>query len=241
MDRGGRRSVYGRNKFTRNDGWNTVLSRRQVRQEKLCFNKELRLPNATSFFISILPDTFNRAMLWKAFEHWKISKMFPDKNLGKKTVQNLGARSYRSVLSPNLEDIPKTCIELPPMNVETKKRWEYKSLVGEAKDIDILNSLKKHLSGIMDEGWLRCGKKWFSRLYVWEGVPPVYERIAWIKILGVPVSLWDRHVFNRVGERCGHLLVKSEADADDGNLAEERVAILGKELRRNLSYLGRIR
>ncbi|MFS7914272.1 hypothetical protein Hanom_Chr02g00151441 [Helianthus anomalus] len=55
-------------------------------------------------------------------------------------------------------------------------------------------------------------EKWFTRLYVWDGIPPLFERVAWVKVLGVPVSLWDGHIVNRIGERCGRLLVKSEAE-----------------------------
>ncbi|KAJ0451911.1 hypothetical protein HanRHA438_Chr15g0715361 [Helianthus annuus] len=131
--------------------------------------------------------------------------------------------------------------------MEAKKQWEFKSLVGEAKDIEFLNNLKIHHVGLVEEGpmlryleglkvlitfsnkeeannFLRTrGEEWaswFSRLYVWEGIPPLFERVAWIKVIGVPVLLWDRHVLNRIGERCGRILVKSEASFEDGNMAE---------------------
>ncbi|KAJ0759777.1 hypothetical protein HanOQP8_Chr04g0130461 [Helianthus annuus] len=124
-------------------------------------------------------------------------------------------------------------MELPPLNTETKKNWEFKSLVGAVKDIEILNNLKSYLDGLVDDGpllrylgGLKEWSSWFSRLYVWDGNPPMFDRVAWIKVIGVPVSLWDRHVFNRIGERCGRLLVKSEASFEDGNMAEDRMAIL---------------
>ncbi|KAJ0471110.1 putative nucleotide-binding alpha-beta plait domain superfamily, RNA-binding domain superfamily [Helianthus annuus] len=331
MEFGGRRGYYGRNKFVSKDGWNTILNKKQAKQEKIFFNREARLRNATSFFISNLPDSCNRAMLWKAFEHTEILEdaFVPAKKdragnrfgfiklsninepagwieklkevriegavidvclakfdrFGSKIVHNKagervsvferltrmdpvieplkvpgnstshypGLRSYKSVLAPNSKVKTDNLIELPPMNVETKKIWEYKALVGEAKDLDILNNLKRHLSGIMEDGLglkylgglkvLLCfdsavqaeefhvnmieeWEKWFTRVYVWEGVPPVFERVAWIKILGVPISLWDRHVFDRIGERCGRILVNSEAAVSDGNMSKERLAIL---------------
>ncbi|MFS7930586.1 hypothetical protein Hanom_Chr04g00346001 [Helianthus anomalus] len=61
---------------------------------------------------------------------------------------------------------------------------------------------------------------------MWEGIPPMFEWVAWIKVLGDPISLWDRHISNKIGERCGRILVKSVALSDDGNMAEERMAIL---------------
>ncbi|KAI3806723.1 hypothetical protein L1987_22637 [Smallanthus sonchifolius] len=54
--------------------------------------------------------------------------------------------------------------------------------------------------------------QWFSRLYVWEGDPGVFERLAWIEIRGVPACLWDNHVFNWIGERFGRLVKKYYPD-----------------------------
>ncbi|KAF5795381.1 hypothetical protein HanXRQr2_Chr08g0339001 [Helianthus annuus] len=162
-------------------------------------------------------------------------------------------KSYSSVVNPLAQAAFETKIELPPLISDTKRKWEYKSLTGEVKDIVILNDLKTHLSGIMEDGLelrylgglkvllcfdlpeyveefhndkVEAWEKWFSRLYIREGIPPIFERVAWIKVMGVPISLWDRHVFNKVGERCGRLLVQSEVEATDGNMAEDRLAIL---------------
>ncbi|KAJ0874585.1 putative RNA-directed DNA polymerase [Helianthus annuus] len=174
-----------------------------------------------------------------------------------------GAKSYRAVVMnqgfPTKEN--GQSIELPPVNTETKKCLEFKSLVGETKDIDILNNLKetlheglkiRYLGGLKvlisfnsvqeaDEYLRTRVEEWehfFSRLYMWEGVPPVFERVAWVKIMGIPISLWDRHIINKVGERCGRLLVNSDASPADGNMSEDRVAILvhsGKRISKEFS------
>ncbi|KAJ0808769.1 putative RNA recognition motif domain, nucleotide-binding alpha-beta plait domain superfamily [Helianthus annuus] len=314
-----------------NDSWNKVLNKQEYRKEKQFRNREERLHNATSFFISNLPDTCDQDVLWQAFDHLNnLENVFVPKkkdragnrfgfiklsnisdpswwidilkkvriggavigvNLakfnrdGSKAVSSSignrasvfnrlnglnpsqpaeracdraepivhGSKSYCEVANRSVNQGPGGSIPLPPMNTETKKSFEFKSLVGEAKDIDILNDLKVHLSGITEKGFklkylgglkvLLCFDSpveaeefrvnsvdlwecWFSRLYVWEGIPPIFERVAWIKIVGVPVSLWDRNVFNKIGERCGRLLVKSEVEAENGNLAEDRLAIL---------------
>ncbi|KAJ0866424.1 putative RNA-directed DNA polymerase [Helianthus annuus] len=160
-------------------------------------------------------------------------------------------RSFCEVVQNHSKEDPAKAkvIELSPINTGMKKSNELKSLVGEAKDIDTLNDLKNLLNeglGLRYLGGLKVlihfkdakeaddflrkevetWEKWFSRLYVWDGAPPIFERVAWIKILGVPASLSDRHIFNKIGERCSHLLVKSEVSSEDGNLAEERVAVL---------------
>ncbi|KAI3716610.1 hypothetical protein L1987_67600 [Smallanthus sonchifolius] len=68
--------------------------------------------------------------------------------------------------------------------------------------------------------------RWFSRLYAWEGDPGEFERLAWIVVKGIPACLWDRHVFDRIGERFGRLVQKSEANVEDGNISQEKLAVL---------------
>ncbi|KAJ0752281.1 putative RNA recognition motif domain, nucleotide-binding alpha-beta plait domain superfamily [Helianthus annuus] len=177
----------------------------------------------------------------------------PMSNVQGRKTGNLDGRSYSDVVSNQNCNTQVNKVELPPLNTETKKRWEFRSLVGEVKDIEILNDHKTHLDGLVDEGpilrylgglkvlvtfsnveeaddFLRNrGEEWatwFSRLYVWDGSPPLFERVAWIKVIGVPAPLWDRHVLDRIGQRCGRLLVRSEASFDDSNMAEDRMAIL---------------
>ncbi|KAJ0435378.1 putative RNA recognition motif domain, nucleotide-binding alpha-beta plait domain superfamily [Helianthus annuus] len=329
MGRCGRQGLF-RNK----EGWNTVLRKQEARQEKKCVIREARPRNATTFFISNLPDGCNRDRLWRAFgflenledvivpwkrdragntfgflklsnvkevDIWidrlkevkidgavigvnlakfnrhgskietpfagervsvfsrlKFEKTFRQERLSKYASDHSNhcrndGRSYSDVVHPQKLINTGISLELPPLNTDSKKKCEFKSLVGEAKDLETLNNLKFHLAGLVDEGpmlrylgglkvlvtksiieeadeFLRNQSEvwasWFSRLYVWDGTPPLFERVAWIKVFGVPASLWDRHVLNRIGERCGRLLVKSDVSPDDGNLAEDRMAIL---------------
>ncbi|KAF5818872.1 putative RNA recognition motif domain, nucleotide-binding alpha-beta plait domain superfamily [Helianthus annuus] len=162
-----------------------------------------------------------------------------------------GGRSFRDVVSNGngRTQLNRKVIELPPITTEVKAKREVVSLVGVAKDIEILNDLNNllheglelsYLGGLKvlitfksakeADDFLRkevdSWEKWFARLFVWEGLPPMFDRVAWIKVIGVPATLWDRHVFNKIGERCGRLLVKSEASEADGNLAEDRMAVL---------------
>ncbi|KAM0001264.1 putative RNA recognition motif domain, nucleotide-binding alpha-beta plait domain superfamily [Helianthus debilis subsp. tardiflorus] len=332
----GRNGVSG-NHLSKGGGWNTVLSKKDARREKMFLNREYRLRNATTFFISNLPDGCNRESLWKAFSFvdnledvfvpWKKDRagnkfgfikisfvrdvdscidrlkevviegskigvnlakygrdgsklvlqnhgekpsgskasvfsrlspeILPSNPLpglaGSKSDAQFGKRTYSSVVNSDPSESSRSIIDLPPMNSKTKKDWEFRSLIGEVKDIDILNNLSSLLSGVMEDSFdlkyigglkvmlcfksqeeaevFRCQmvevwEKWFSRVYAWEGLPPLFDRVAWIKVLGVPASLWDRHVMNKIGERCGRLLVKSDADASDGNMSEDRMAVL---------------
>ncbi|KAD5961359.1 hypothetical protein E3N88_12832 [Mikania micrantha] len=67
---------------------------------------------------------------------------------------------------------------------------------------------------------------WFSKLYVWEGKSIPYERIAWLKVYGVPPMLWDPIVINQLGGKMGKLLLKSEASLQDQNLSQDCLAVL---------------
>ncbi|KAL8263880.1 hypothetical protein R6Q59_022010 [Mikania micrantha] len=72
----------------------------------------------------------------------------------------------------------------------------------------------------------RLWDEWFSKLHAWEGNSIPYERIAWIKVFGVPLQLWDPKVINQIGERVGKVLMKSEASTDDSNLSIDCMAVL---------------
>ncbi|KAM0067059.1 putative RNA recognition motif domain, nucleotide-binding alpha-beta plait domain superfamily [Helianthus debilis subsp. tardiflorus] len=348
-----------------NDCWNTLISKKEYRQEKKFANRENRLRNATTFFLSNLPDSCTKETMWQVYGHldnvedafvpskkdragnkfgflklsrvndagWWINMLkeiridgavinvslakfnrdgskiqqhnseeqvsvfdrlrpgpkvepkpteknrsvfdrlhHPDQaskpgRINGKPSHPPAGKSYRDVVRSKDGGNFAVNIEVPPLNSSTKKALEYKSLVGETKDIDILNDLQSNLSGITEDGFqlkylgglkvLLCFKsvkeaeefhyhlvdvweKWFSRLYVWDGLPPIFERVAWVKVIGVPVSLWDRYIFNKIGERCGRLLVKSEAEVNDGNLSEERLAVLvqsGKRINEEFNIL----
>ncbi|KAM0056068.1 putative RNA recognition motif domain, nucleotide-binding alpha-beta plait domain superfamily [Helianthus debilis subsp. tardiflorus] len=198
------------------------------------------------------PNSTNRVSVFSRLQGFS-HRSFPGNSQALDVIHRHGSKSYSSVVKGVQNVSPGGAIALPPLNTEAKNCMEFKSLVREVKDIDTLNELKGLLSGITEEGlnlkylgglkvllcfnsvveaeefkvnMVNSWEKWFSWLYIWEGIPPIFERVAWVKILGVPVCLWDRHIFNKIGERCGRLLVKSDAEASNGNFVEERVAIL---------------
>ncbi|KAJ0919969.1 putative RNA recognition motif domain, nucleotide-binding alpha-beta plait domain superfamily [Helianthus annuus] len=146
-----------------------------------------------------------------------------------------GSLTYAKAVTNNgkvAED--RITIELPPMITEANKHWGFKSLIGEVKDLEMLEKMNVILSVDLGlgvevrfhsehpESW--CN--WFSRLYRWDGTLSEFERIAWVRITGVPPCLWDRHVFNRIGERCGRLARQSEASFHDKNISENKLAIV---------------
>ncbi|KAJ0854589.1 putative RNA recognition motif domain, nucleotide-binding alpha-beta plait domain superfamily [Helianthus annuus] len=63
---------------------------------------------------------------------------------------------------------------------------------------------------------------WFSSLEIWNGENIPFERIAWLRIRGVPLQLWINAVFDCIGEKYGRIVKKSEADEDDMDTEEIR-------------------
>ncbi|KAL8261805.1 hypothetical protein R6Q59_025854 [Mikania micrantha] len=68
--------------------------------------------------------------------------------------------------------------------------------------------------------------EWFANLYVWEGRTVPFERIAWVRIQGVPPNLWDPFIFNQIGGIIGSVVHKSEASTEDCNLSLDCLGIL---------------
>ncbi|KAJ0482689.1 hypothetical protein HanIR_Chr13g0656681 [Helianthus annuus] len=69
-------------------------------------------------------------------------------------------------------------------------------------------------------------KEWFSQLDVWQGQSLPYERIAWLKVFGVPFNLTDVEVFRRVGQEFGKVLYAAGLGPGDEDLSMNRVGVL---------------
>ncbi|XP_022024629.1 uncharacterized protein LOC110924963 [Helianthus annuus] len=69
-------------------------------------------------------------------------------------------------------------------------------------------------------------KEWFRCISVWNGERIPYERIAWLRIRGVPLQLWIDTVFECIGEKFGKVIKKSDADEKDVCFNEEVIGVL---------------
>ncbi|PWA43338.1 nucleotide-binding alpha-beta plait domain-containing protein [Artemisia annua] len=68
--------------------------------------------------------------------------------------------------------------------------------------------------------------KWFSVLDFWEGQPMPFERVAWLKIHGVPINLATNEVFDDVASLFGKIVHPSQLSLDDGDISVGFVGIL---------------
>ncbi|KAF5774188.1 hypothetical protein HanXRQr2_Chr13g0597451 [Helianthus annuus] len=69
-------------------------------------------------------------------------------------------------------------------------------------------------------------KVWFSWMEVWEGQVLPFERIAWLKITGVPIQLLDNEVLDSVGRLFGKVVHASSLSTDSSDLTHDLVGVL---------------
>ncbi|KAM0055033.1 putative RNA recognition motif domain, nucleotide-binding alpha-beta plait domain superfamily [Helianthus debilis subsp. tardiflorus] len=126
------------------------------------------------------------------------------------------------------------------------------ALVGRCKDLSILRNLNKYLAGTSYKGmslsymgglsmFIRfkdeemCSKfllehqtwkDWFRSLDPWECQPFPFERIAWVRVSGVPMHLADNDVINNIAEHFGTVVHGSKMEAEDDNLSTTWIGLL---------------
>ncbi|KAL4591278.1 hypothetical protein LXL04_004236 [Taraxacum kok-saghyz] len=66
---------------------------------------------------------------------------------------------------------------------------------------------------------------WFSSLHMWSGQPIPYQRVAWIKVEGLPLHLWDSHCFDSVGGLFGRVLSPSARPLKTSDLSVGSMSI----------------
>ncbi|MFS7906218.1 hypothetical protein Hanom_Chr01g00056711 [Helianthus anomalus] len=204
--------------------------------------------NIDGAIVGVKPAKYNRdgskANTGKPMEHGSVFSRisFPDvQGQVKKTgfeaeVQHkVSGRSYSSVVDGSNIQTLKQIIPLPPMNTESRKNGFSNPKLENLEDVSLkyVGGLKvlltfpssKAASGFLDSNRDRWSV-WFSNLEIWDGNFNKEDRIAWIRITGVLVCLWDRHVFNRIGERCGRVLLGSDVSVSDSDLSSGKMAIL---------------
>ncbi|KAM0012907.1 hypothetical protein Hdeb2414_s0047g00748901 [Helianthus debilis subsp. tardiflorus] len=81
-------------------------------------------------------------------------------------------------------------------------------------------SAKQFLSG------KNIWEPWFSKLDLWKGQTLPFERVAWLKLSGVPLHLFEADVLSQVGEVFGKVLHVPKEFEEDQDLSVVRVGVL---------------
>ncbi|KAM0000278.1 putative RNA recognition motif domain, nucleotide-binding alpha-beta plait domain superfamily [Helianthus debilis subsp. tardiflorus] len=67
---------------------------------------------------------------------------------------------------------------------------------------------------------------WFTKLDPWRGQTPPLERVAWLKLSGIPLHLFESDVMGQVGEMFGKVLHVPKSFEEDQDLLIARVGVL---------------
>ncbi|KAJ0865821.1 hypothetical protein HanRHA438_Chr12g0544711 [Helianthus annuus] len=130
-------------------------------------------------------------------------------------------------------------------NVEAFTHWHEVALVGRVREFSVLTTLQvllkgeqlatrkiKYLGGmnvllIFNDDNQRdvflsrkvVWSKWFESMDQWKGQSFSYERIAWLKIHGVPLQLNIDPVFNVIGKKFGKVVQPAQVSDKDGDFS----------------------
>ncbi|KAF5780748.1 hypothetical protein HanXRQr2_Chr11g0475541 [Helianthus annuus] len=83
-------------------------------------------------------------------------------------------------------------------------------------------------------------KEWFGQLDVWQVQSLPYDRIAWLKVFGVPINLAEEEVFRRIGQEFGKVLHVAGLGSEDEDLSVNRIGVLvgeGKSISDEINLL----
>lgn len=90
------------------------------------------------------------------------------------------------------------------------------------------NNMEK-LSFLEDkEAWLNC----FDSIEPWNGQLVDYEKVAWLKLHGVPLALSCSQVFDVIASKFGTVIQSAQFEEEGGDLSYACVGILSKKVER---------
>ncbi|KAK1416713.1 hypothetical protein QVD17_25829 [Tagetes erecta] len=131
--------------------------------------------------------------------------------------------------------------------------WKGLSLIGTAWDVSSLCNVKnlcfnpkiRAMTGLSVMLTFNCSEEarefllnnnnwihWFAIVTPWIGQLLPVERMAWIRIHGVPIHLWDQSVFNQIGGSLGRVVQGSQITKDDEVLSSDLIGIIVSHVNR---------
>ncbi|KAL4588921.1 hypothetical protein LXL04_001821 [Taraxacum kok-saghyz] len=148
-------------------------------------------------------------------------------------------------------------VTIPDELVVQGKKWLQCSLIGEMLDLE---RLSKCLSMVHAYGLGDCDIKylgglsvmlifnspevancflhnqkinwsiWFAWLKAWDATLQPHSRAVWLRIRGVPVSLWDSEVFSSIASAFGKVLIPFNCKDEAENLSFGKVCVLTESM-----------
>ncbi|KAM0040904.1 hypothetical protein Hdeb2414_s0011g00359841 [Helianthus debilis subsp. tardiflorus] len=169
-------------------------------------------------------------------------------------IEHCVGMSFRDTLLKNVPNQEADTVILAP-NINAFPQWHDKAVVGRVLEFQKLVSLKKwlqergysevmikYIGGFMailvfgsaeetvmfkknEEVWKEC----FSKIDIWKGQMLAFERIAWLKIFGVPLKLAINLVFNGIGGRFGVVVQTAQVSKEDDDFSYVCIGVLSGE------------
>ncbi|KAJ0575052.1 putative RNA recognition motif domain, nucleotide-binding alpha-beta plait domain superfamily [Helianthus annuus] len=167
-----------------------------------------------------------------------------------------GVNVLKKVGNGGIRDLEeKNVVLVNPSITEANEKWKGKSLIAKVKSLELLNTLETFLSrdnmlgaktSFVGGGGLKIlicfngpetamefftnqkffWEVWAKNMEVWNGQDLEFSRLVWLIVRGIPLELWDKGVFNSIGERFGRIVQPSEASSTDWCLAFNKMAIV---------------
>ncbi|KAM0047964.1 hypothetical protein Hdeb2414_s0008g00269141 [Helianthus debilis subsp. tardiflorus] len=162
-------------------------------------------------------------------------------------MNNIGTNS-------NLDDSELGMGKIVEVHSETSAFFDMqgRAVVGRAKDVDSLINLKVNLISAGIKGFklfylggldmmisledeidvsvfvlnVNIWKEWFECLDIWSGQTLAYERLAWLKIYGVPLHLAENKIFNDTASLFRKVIKGSQLSPDDWDLSYSVMGVL---------------
>lgn len=75
-------------------------------------------------------------------------------------------------------------------------------------------------------------EKWFTKLDDWHGQSLSFQRITWLRVIGVPLHLSDEVVYKLLGGSIGKVIHKSQVSWNNGDLSIDCIGVLVGEGKR---------
>ncbi|KAD3337594.1 hypothetical protein E3N88_33114 [Mikania micrantha] len=172
-----------------------------------------------------------------------------------------GGRSFKDVVAGHqtsgLENKPIIHIKIDKL--WESNSWRNRSLIGESLDLNTLNNAKsilvdsgipnselKYIGGLRlmivfnsskecKDYWKLKDKEWkkvFKNLELWKGESPSFDRIAWVKVMGVPLHLWDYKIFDQIAKNYGQIIAPAFNFESKSDVSEGWFCVLTKSRRR---------
>ncbi|KAJ0454207.1 putative RNA recognition motif domain, nucleotide-binding alpha-beta plait domain superfamily [Helianthus annuus] len=189
-----------------------------------------------------------------ANQYWNSANQKPAMHIGGNDGNNIGkGRSYLDAVKGVRRQEDLVSVVLPDDSMNDMGDWNKRTFLLEAKSIEnlcrakiILNEICSHSMEVRYAGGLsilitvgsqmvaeeimttykKQIEEFFTQVIFWKEDMVRYERLAWIRVCGVPISLRKKETFNAIGGYLGKVVKEADATTEDNNLTSAHLGVI---------------